>query len=154
MHPVSHDCWNPSQLDSGHHEECATHYCPRCHPVIPKEDQHLTTGRYNSCFSHLFYLNPSLLLLLLILYFSSSLDRYFQPASRKNISLKLSVLKPRLESLCVEYLPLLEQWCNCSAMSAPACLSSCPLSCDCWVMSPCQLCHCRDTHCNHINKLE
>lgn len=28
VHPVGHDLWNPSQLDSGHYEECATHHCP------------------------------------------------------------------------------------------------------------------------------
>lgn len=124
-----------------------------CDPLLPQMSHGNTQRGLTllpmadiAAFSHLFYLDPSLLLTLSFLFFSSSLNRYFQPASRKNISLKLSVLKPRLECLCscVEYLPLLEQWCYCSAMSAP-CLSFHPMSCDCWVMSPCQLCHRRDT---------
>lgn len=119
-----------------------------CDPPLPPTSPGNTqpgltpsSGRCTRWFSHFIYLD-SCLLILFHSFSSLSLNWYFQPASRKNISLKLSVLKPRLECLCVEILSLLKQWCNCSAMSAPACLWSSHMSCD-WVMSPCQLYHCR-----------
>ncbi len=144
-------------------ESVATGFRPlwrTCDPLLPpmspgntQRGLTLTTGRNNNCFSHLFYLNPSLVLTLSFLLSLPPSTGIFNLLPGKTSLWNYPFWSPGW-SACVLNLPVLEQWCYCSAMSDPACLSSHPMSCDCWVMSPCQSCHCRDTHCNHVNILE